>query len=454
MVKRSIIFLSITLFILIGCSQPSDSGPSTPPPTYSVTYESTDADGGDVPVDSTGYEEDDLVTILSNTGSLARNGYNLCGWSLTEGADAADYEAGDTFNIGTVDVVLYAVWEVGAQEDFSGVSAVGDQGTVFIGEQTLVLCNAMGSGSITFPMVDDETGTGTIITPFYMGETEVTNAQVMTVYQWAYDNGRFSDTVSDSNGVDATTAKHSDTELLHMDDTSGDVDGPCHIEFSGGTFSVETGYEDHPVVMITGCGMVMFCNWLTEIRDGTTDNLVYTGIPSTWWNFGNENEDVSKSGYRMMASEEWEYAARYIGTSAPAVGDLAAEYVAQSVNGGDPSLTSGYYWTPGDYASGATADVDNASACQAVAVYLGNGSPTEEASVKSLGAGSANALNIYDMCGNVAELCYTEHPVSFRRIRRGGSWNYLDVDLGVGLVFDHNPYYGHPELGFRIVRSY
>ena len=41
----------------------------------------------------------------------------------------------------------------------------------------------------------------TLTTRFWMAETEVTNAVVAAVFQWAYDNERFSATVSDPNGL-------------------------------------------------------------------------------------------------------------------------------------------------------------------------------------------------------------------------------------------------------------
>lgn len=73
-----------------------------------VTYYGNDATGGNVPVDSSSpYEDNSIVTVIGNTGSLTRTGYTFGGW-----ASAADGTGllGATFNIGTSNAKLYAKW--------------------------------------------------------------------------------------------------------------------------------------------------------------------------------------------------------------------------------------------------------------------------------------------------------------------------------------------------------
>ena len=91
----------------------------------------------------------------------------------------------------------------------------------------------------------------------------------------------------------------------------------------------------------------MVYNWLTEMRDGNTDNVVYEwvdngdgeGIASDGiWQEDETDENTALNGYRLPSSGEWEYAACYRGTD--------------TVN-----TVSGYsdpYFTQGDSASGAT----------------------------------------------------------------------------------------------------
>ena len=72
---------------------------------FGVTYDNGGADAGSVPEDSTVYNSGNTVTVLGNTGSLAKSGYQFAGWS--DGKKT--YTAGDTFTI-TRDTVLTAIW--------------------------------------------------------------------------------------------------------------------------------------------------------------------------------------------------------------------------------------------------------------------------------------------------------------------------------------------------------
>jgi len=51
-------------------------------------------------------------------------------------------------------------------------------------------------------------------------------------------------------------------------------------------------------------------------------------------------EDPSKTGYRLPSTEEWSFAGRYIGQTAPTVEDLATEYIALG-HGGMSRLQQG-----------------------------------------------------------------------------------------------------------------
>lgn len=79
-------------------------------PTYTVTYHANEAGSGDVPVDSTSYEQGDEVTVLGNTGSLVRDGYAFAGWCVNANGTGDSYTPDETFTMGSANVVLYAVW--------------------------------------------------------------------------------------------------------------------------------------------------------------------------------------------------------------------------------------------------------------------------------------------------------------------------------------------------------
>ncbi|HDQ14306.1 MAG TPA: hypothetical protein ENN41_05785, partial [Sediminispirochaeta sp.] len=201
----------------------------------------------------------------------------------------------------------------------------------------------------------------------------------------------------------------------------------------------------------------MVCNRLTEMRDQGTSNQVYTGIDTDWTSFA---EDPTKNGYRLPSAEEWEYSARYLGTTAPSTGgNLDTDRVFEAENySGAEALTAGYYWMPGDYASAAytywndlddldsNGVPDNKDASDLVAVYnkyvndfdasmnpmFGVKGTTDTSPVKSL---NGNALGLYDMSGNAGQWSSTqsEGESTFSHVL-GGDWFNTCYTLQVGYV--------------------
>ncbi len=241
---------------------------------------------------------------------------------------------------------------------------VGDKATVSAGSETFTMVYANDSTSMKFPTgLNDTGGEQTLDTRFWIAETETTNAVVTAVLQWAYDNGKFDTGDSGAhNYLNEDTVKYGGKELVDLDESN------CRIGYDETTnrFAADVGYTDHPAVEISWYGAVMICNWLTEMRDGNTDNLVYTGIDADW-DHTETSEDRTKTGFRLPGEWEWEYAGRYRGDDST-----------NTVNG-----YTNPYFTKGNSASGATADYNDADACKAVAFYSGSSSPspTEAAEV-------------------------------------------------------------------------
>lgn len=79
-------------------------------PTYSIQYDGNGYESGNVPEDFTSYEENQGVIILGNQGTLTKNGYEFNGWNTSSDGRGTAYLAGETLNMGSSDVVLYAQW--------------------------------------------------------------------------------------------------------------------------------------------------------------------------------------------------------------------------------------------------------------------------------------------------------------------------------------------------------
>ncbi len=404
-----------------------------------------------------GTDATELVATFTATGETVE----ASGEEQTSGVSEVDFTGTVTYTVTAEDTTQKAysvkVTVLGAKEasGFTGSSSVGNTAVVTLGtpSKTFTMVYANDRSSITFPIsvfgdTDfTESSTATITRKFWIGQTELTCATVAAVYQWAYNNGRFSTTASAHNRVSTTTVKYGSQELINLD-YSVSSGYTCRIKYSAGVFSVESGYENYPADCMTWYGCVMFCNWLTEMRDGSTDNVVYTGIDTSW----DDDETVTnadRNGYRIQTFNEWTYSAKYLGTSVPTEGDLASEYVARDVNGGSSSLTAGYYWLPGDYASGAVYDVTNEAACRAVAVYYYGQNTPEMCAVKSL---APNSLGLYDMCGNTYEITSDNYSSGWKYMLGSNNCNSA-ASLMVGSYYMNTPDYANQDYGFRICRT-
>ncbi len=192
------------------------------------------------------------------------------------------------------------------------------------------------------------------------------------------------------------------------------------IERSGNTFSVVSGYDQHPIVYVTWYGAVEYCNWLSKKH---RYQPVYT-INGT-----NIEADWKANGYRLPTEAEWEYAARDRG------GDLT--------------------W----------AGTSSESVLRQYANYSGDEDGYSNTS--PVGALKSNGLGLYDMSGNVWEWCwdwYGDYPNKTQgdpkgptsgspRVFRGGSWI-----LHASRCRSANRNCWYPisrsfSLGFRLARS-
>lgn len=78
--------------------------------TFSVTYNSNGADTGIVPESTTMYEEGMHPIVATNSGNLAKSGYNFIGWSTEPDGGELYVPPYDFFEMGAGNVTLYAVW--------------------------------------------------------------------------------------------------------------------------------------------------------------------------------------------------------------------------------------------------------------------------------------------------------------------------------------------------------
>lgn len=78
-----------------------------------VTYNGNGYTAGTAPTDgSSPYATGDTVTVLYNSLNLEQNGFTFAGWNTRADGQGTSYSGGDTFSMGSENVVLYAQWNV------------------------------------------------------------------------------------------------------------------------------------------------------------------------------------------------------------------------------------------------------------------------------------------------------------------------------------------------------
>ncbi|HPN32473.1 MAG TPA: SUMF1/EgtB/PvdO family nonheme iron enzyme, partial [bacterium] len=103
----------------------------------------------------------------------------------------------------------------------------------------------------------------TLTRQYEIGKYEVTNKQYCDMLQYAYDNG-WIQANADSAWI---TRNGACTELIWFAGlynwNTGAGTEQCRINFGGGIFTVDPGYDSYPVIYVTWFGSALYCNFLS-----------------------------------------------------------------------------------------------------------------------------------------------------------------------------------------------
>ncbi|MDR0502065.1 MAG: InlB B-repeat-containing protein [Treponema sp.] len=195
-------FAAVIGFLIAACDLGSLGISNTEPVSYyTVTYNGNGNNSGTVPADSGNYESGSSVTVLGNTGSLAREGYIFIGWNTAGSGSGTNYAPGDSFTI-TGNTVLYARWNVVLPGNGGNVEPVSyytvtyngngnnsgtapaDSGNYESGSSVTVLGNTGGLGRDGYVFIGWNTADSGAGTNYAPGDSFTITEKITLYAQW------------------------------------------------------------------------------------------------------------------------------------------------------------------------------------------------------------------------------------------------------------------------------
>lgn len=365
---------------------------------------------------------------LLDVDEVNRRGYVLAGWKVAEGATSGNEYLPGYYLLVNDSMVFEPMWEFDSEnfgiwasdeipftEDFSflmipvpakGFSAPYSQSNPYKIEELAV-------------KMDHD---------FYLGETEVPWILWKTIYDWATDLERDEDKrytfARKGQAVVFTNPKETEWQLPATGMGWNDMAVFCNALTEWHNETYGTNYQP---AYVTVCNDVI----RTSV---TTNNKV---IPYDM------NVVLSKSGFRLPESTEWNFAARYVidGTTKH---DVSLEYT----NLMDCVYYAYPFFITANSVSGATVAVNAANPDPDIYAVANLKPLTGPAIAKPVGDLRANDLGFKDMSGNVLEMCNNNF------INMGHA--YISVP-GSGMLKGNgevsNGTNNQPILGFRLCRT-
>jgi len=342
----------------------------------------------------------DLLVTLNNTATNSPTEYMASESSDFSGAAWTPYSVAPSFTLSFgvgVRTVYFKVRGVDCQEsEVASDTIFVLPDTVPVGTGTFTMGRTASGDDATYGSADELPQHEVTLGAYQIGKYEVTNKEYCDVLNWAKAKGYLYADVAGTPWTGLSSIYAGGTtgsRYLAVNVTST----TCNILYSGGVFKSKTcvglpgttsyAMDTHPMVELSWCGAVAFCNWLSEWQkltpcyDMNSPDWPLVVAPPT------------PGGYRLPTEAEWERAAAWDGSK-----HWVYSFISDTLTGKD---RVNYWDSAPDYVNplGLTTEPYTSPVGWFNGVNVSpNGSVATVDSPSPVGA--------YDMSGNVSEMCH------------------------------------------------
>ncbi|MFJ7839830.1 InlB B-repeat-containing protein [Lysinibacillus sphaericus] len=355
-------------------------------PYYTVTYNANGATSGTVPQDSTQYEENKIVTVQGNSGNLVKDGYLFAGWNTQSDGQGEPYFADETFQIGTMDVILYAQWienHYTVTYDANGAtSGTVPQDSALYEENEMVTVqgnsgNLVRDGYLFAGWNTQADGQGK---PYFADETfQMGTTDVILYAQWTKPNTPTYTVTYHANGATSGTvpqdsALYEENETVTVQGNSGNLvrDGYLFAGWNTQADGQGTAYNANATFPMGTADVILYAQWTkpntptytvtyhangatsgtvpqdstqyeenkTVTVQGNSGNLVRTGYTFTGWNTQADGKGISyaeNATFQMGKADVTLYAQWASNPSTPNEGNVTGPSTSEGNNSANPS---------------------------------------------------------------------------------------------------------------------
>ena len=238
-------------------------------------YDGNGSSGGSVPAEPSQYAPGSRVKVLGNSGHLVNGELNFTGWNSSSNGSGTAYSPGDSIDIGSADVVLYAQWTSDPvytvtfdKNDAAATGTMSPQ-TIAGGSSATLTANGYGKPGWSFAGWAT-TATGTV--EYEDGDSYIMGSSDVTLYaKWTANSYTIT---FDKNDAAATGTMSSQTIACGSSATlTSNGYGKPGWNFAGwattATGTVE--YEDGDSYIMGGSDVTLYARWTANSYTITFD---------------------------------------------------------------------------------------------------------------------------------------------------------------------------------------